>query len=176
MSLREGLARDLTDAARRVRDFHFEPVLEERGEVVEVVGSIARVAGLHNAAADELLVLGNVPSLAFDLQERTIGAVLLGHGAELVAGTPARRTSRVAEAPVGDALLGRVVDPLGRPLDDGPPPRPSGHRPLDRAPPALTERAPVRVPLHTGVAVIDALLPIGRGQRELLLGDRQTGK
>lgn len=176
MKLRDALARDLEAAERRIRDYRFEPALQERGEVIEVVGGVARVRGLPGATADELLLLGDVPALAFDLHGDGIGAVLLGRGEGLVAGTAAHRTARAVETPVGDALLGRVVDPLGRVLDGGPPLRPSGRDPLDRPPPNLTARAPVRTPLHTGVAVIDALLPIGRGQRELLVGDRQTGK
>jgi len=176
MSLREELGQDLAAAEQRLRGYRFDPVLRELGEVVELIGGVARVRGLPHATADELLVLAGVPALAFDLREDGIGAVLLARGAGLVAGGRARRTFRVAEAPIGDTLLGRVVGPLGRVLDDGPPLRPSGWAALDRPPPELTERAPVRRALHTGVAVIDALLPIGRGQRELLVGDRQTGK
>lgn len=176
MSTIERLERDLGSAARRLSAYRFSPVLEELGEVAQVAGGTARIHGLPAAGSEELLMLGDVPALAFDLQQEAIGAVLLGRGDNVTAGSRARRTGRVAEVKVGDALLGRVVDALGHPLDGRPPPRLRETRKLEQPPPGLTERSPIRTPLHTGVAVIDALLPIGRGQRELIVGDRQAGK
>ncbi len=137
----------------------------------------ARVRGLPKVRADELVrFAGDLLGLAFNLDPEEIGVVLLGAGRGLKAGDLVHRTGRLADAPVGPELLGRVLDPLGRPLDDSGPLRVAERWPVERPAPPILNRAPVTRPLQTGIKVIDAILPIGRGQRELILGDRQTGK
>jgi F-type H+-transporting ATPase subunit alpha len=138
---------------------------------------IATVAGLPGAGYDELLeFVGGVFGIAFNLDEDEIGVVLLGDYAHLQAGDEVKRTGRVMDVPVGGSLLGRVVDPLGRVLDGRGEVASEERLPIERPAAAIMDRAPVTVPLQTGFKVIDALIPIGRGQRELILGDRQTGK
>ncbi|MBE0603798.1 MAG: F0F1 ATP synthase subunit alpha, partial [Deltaproteobacteria bacterium] len=149
----------------------------EAGTVTSVSTGIARVSGLPGVGSDELLKFpGDVFGIAFNVDEDEIGVVLLGGYWRLNAGDEVERTGRVMDVPVGDGLLGRVVDPLGRPLDDHGPVAADGRLPIERPAPHIMDRAPVTVPLQTGLKVIDALIPIGRGQRELILGDRQTGK
>ena len=126
---------------------------------------------------EELLEFpGGVFGIAFNVDEDEIGVVLLGEYWHLHAGDEVERTGRVMDVAVGDGLLGRVIDPLGRPLDGNGPVAASERLPIERPAPPIMDRAPVTVPLQTGLKVIDALIPIGRGQRELILGDRQTGK
>ena len=153
----------------------FEP--REIGTVIDVSTGIARVSGLPNVGFEELLEFpGGVFGIAFNLDEDEVGVVLLGDYAHLQAGAEVGRTGRVMDIGVGDELLGRVVDPLGRALD-GLGPIDTGVRlPVERSAAAIMDRAPVTVPLQTGLTVVDALIPIGRGQRELILGDRRTGK
>lgn len=157
----------------------FTPTLgmRETGVVTQVATGIAHVRGLPGAGYDELLLFpGDMFGLAFNLDEDEIGVVLLGDHARLQAGAEVRRTGRVMDIAVGDGLLGRVIDPLGRPLD-GRAPLAAGKRlPIERPAPPIMDRAPVSVPLQSGLKVVDALIPIGRGQRELIVGDRQTGK
>ena len=154
---------------------HFAP--QEVGTITTVSTGIAKVSGLPNAGFEELLEFpGGVFGIAFNLDEEEIGVVLLGDYWNLHAGDEVKRTGRVMDVGVGDGLLGRVIDPLGRALDGNGPVTTSERRPIERPAPAIMERAPVIVPLQTGLTVIDALIPIGRGQRELILGDRQTGK
>lgn len=158
---------------------HFTPQLElqEVGTITTVSTGIATVAGLPGAGYDELLeFVGGVSGIAFNLDEDEIGVVLLGDYAHLQAGDEVRRTGRLMDVPVGDGLLGRVVDPLGRALDGGGEVACEQRFPIERPAARIMDRAPVTVPLQTGLKVIDALIPIGRGQRELILGDRQTGK
>lgn len=146
--------------------------------IVKFVGyGIARVAGLFGAQAEELVIFANdLPGMVFNLDAGEVGVVLLGESSGLRAGSEVVRTERVIDVPVGPALLGRVVDATGRPLDDLGPIRTTQRRPIEQPAPPIMQRAPVTVPMQTGIKVIDALLPIGRGQRELILGDRQTGK
>jgi len=155
------------------------PVLEPReiGVITTVSTAIAQVSGLPGVGFDELVILaGEVFGIAFNVDADEVGVVLLGDYARLHTGDEVLRTGRVMDVGVGDALLGRIIDPLGRPLDGGAPPR-TGHRlPVERPAAPIMDRAAVTVPLQTGLKVIDALIPIGRGQRELILGDRQTGK
>jgi F-type H+-transporting ATPase subunit alpha len=154
-----------------------ELVLRRVGHVASVGHGIARVRGLRSVRADELLHFpGGLSGIATDVLEREVGVVLLGAEAGLRMGSEVRRTGRVLSVPVGEALLGRVLDPLGRPLDGEREPHTTEQYPVEREAPAILDRDPVRVPLETGLKVVDALLPIGRGQRELILGDRQTGK
>lgn len=150
---------------------------QEIGTITRVSTGIARVSGLPNVGSDELLKFsGDVYGIAFNLDEGDIGVVLLGDYANLHAGDRVERTNRVMDVPVGDGLLGRVIDPLGRPLDDKGALASSARLPIERPAAAIMDRAPVSVPLQTGLKVIDALIPVGRGQRELILGDRRTGK
>jgi F-type H+-transporting ATPase subunit alpha len=149
----------------------------EVGEVARVTSGIARVRGLPGVRAEELLRFrGGLLGIAASLEPAGVGVILLGDGARLRAGDEARRTGRVIDVPVGPALLGRVVDAMGHPLDERGRVEAVERRPIERDAPAILDRAPVAVPLQTGLKVVDALVPIGRGQRELIVGDRQTGK
>jgi len=151
--------------------------LREVGVIESIATGIARVSGLDSAGFEELLEFpGDVFGIAFDLDENGIGVVLLGNFARLQVGDEVRRTGRVMDVGVGDELIGRVVDPLLRPLDGQAPVTCSKRLPLERAAAPIMDRSPVTVPLQTGLKVVDALIPVGRGQRELILGDRQTGK
>jgi len=160
----------------------FAPALVPRevGTITQVTTGIARVSGLPGAGFEELLSFpGGLAGIAFNVDEHELGVVLLGEYWHLQAGGEVRRTGRVMDVAVGPALLGRVIDPLGRPLDGlGPIDAVNGttRLPIERPAPAIMDRAAVDAPLQTGLKVIDALIPIGRGQRELILGDRQTGK
>ena len=153
------------------------PRLDEVGRVIQVGDGVATVAGLPNARLDELLLFeGNVSGLVVDLASDSIGCVLLGDSTSIAAGSLVHGSGEVARVPVGDALLGRVVDALGTPLDGGPAIQAESYLPVERAAPAIVDRALVDRPLSTGILVIDATVPIGRGQRELIIGDRATGK
>jgi len=157
----------------------FTPQLTPRevGKVISVATGIARVSGLPGVGFEELVKFpGDVLGIAFNVDEDEIGVVLLGEYQDLHEGDEVERTGRVMDVAVGDGLLGRVIDPLGRPLDANGPVAASKRMPIERPAPPIMDRAPVTVPLQTGLMVIDALIPIGRGQRELILGDRQTGK
>jgi F-type H+-transporting ATPase subunit alpha len=157
----------------------FAPQLTPRevGAVVSVATGIARVSGLPSVGFEELVRFpGDVLGIAFNVDEDEIGVVLLGEYSQLHTGDEVERTGRVMDVVVGDELLGRVIDPLGRPLDGNGPVVAGERLPIERPAAAIMDRAAVTVPLQTGLTVIDALIPIGRGQRELILGDRQTGK
>jgi F-type H+-transporting ATPase subunit alpha len=157
----------------------FTPQLTPRevGAITSVSTGIARVSGLPSVGSDELLEFpGGVFGIAFNVDENEIGVVLLGEYWHLHAGDEVERTRRVMDVAVGEGLLGRVIDPLGRPLDDNGPVTAGKRLPIERPAPSIMDRAPVSMPLQTGLTVVDALIPIGRGQRELILGDRQTGK
>jgi len=147
------------------------------GTVVEVGDGIAQIYGLSGALSSELLEFpGGVMGMALNLEEETVGAVILGDATHIKEGDTVKTTGRVVEVPVGQALLGRVVDPLGRPLDDKGPITASATRPVERIAPGVITRQRVDTPVQTGIKAIDALIPIGRGQRGLIIGDRQTGK
>jgi F-type H+-transporting ATPase subunit alpha len=149
----------------------------EVGTITSVATGIARVSGLPSVGFEELVKFpGGVFGIAFNVDEDEIGVVLLGEYWHLHAGDEVERTGRVMDVAVGDGLLGRVVDPLGQPLDGDGPVASSERLPIERPAAPIMDRAPVIVPIQTGLKVIDALIPIGRGQRELILGDRQTGK
>ena len=157
----------------------FEPRLKLReiGIITSVATGIAKVSGLPGVGFDELLKFpGDMYGIAFNIDEEEIGVVLLGDFVNLQAGDEVERTGRVMDVAVGDELLGRVIDPLGRPLDGNGPVSAKERLPIERPAVAIMDRAPVTVPLQTGLKVVDALIPIGRGQRELIVGDRQTGK
>jgi len=150
---------------------------QEIGIIASVATAIAKVSGLPSAGYDELLQFpGDLLGIAFNIDEDEIGVVLLGDYSHLRAGDKVERTGRVMDIAVGNELLGRVIDPLGRPLDDKDAIDCSTRLPIERPAPAIMDRAPVNAPLQTGLKVIDALIPVGRGQRELILGDHQTGK
>jgi F-type H+-transporting ATPase subunit alpha len=157
----------------------FTPRLVERevGVITSVATGIARIAGLPSVGSEELIAFpGGLLGIAFNVDAHEVGVVLLGDYWHLRAGDEVERTGRVLDVPVGDALLGRVVNPLGKPLDDAGPLRSTERLPVERPARPIMDRAPVTVPLASGLKVVDALIPIGRGQRELILGDRQTGK
>ncbi|HYE02791.1 MAG TPA: F0F1 ATP synthase subunit alpha, partial [Phycisphaerales bacterium] len=165
---------------QEIAQFHAELEVSEVGRVVEVGDGIARVYGLSKAMAAEMLEFqtstGAVMGQVFNLEEDTVGAVIYGNYLSVKEGDVVRSTGRLLDVPVGEALLGRVVDPLGRPLDDAGPIQASEFRKVDIIAPGIAERQPVHEPLQTGIKAIDAMIPIGRGQRELIIGDRKTGK
>jgi F-type H+/Na+-transporting ATPase subunit alpha len=162
---------------QRIEQFDVETDLSEVGTVLQVGDGIARVHGLENAVALEMLEFEHgVVGIAFNLEEDNVGAALFGEWEHVGEGEPVRRSGEVASVPVGDALLGRVVDPLGNPLDGGPPIETSERRPLEFKAPGVIERQPVKEPLQTGIKAIDSMTNVGRGQRELIIGDRGTGK
>lgn len=162
---------------RRLADTPLAPELEHIGRVLQVGDGVAMVAGLPRARLDELLVFeGAVRGLAVDLGEDAIGCVLLGNTAGIPAGSIVRGTGEVASVPVGEGLLGRVVDALGNPLDGKGAIEGTRFAPVEQPAPAIVDRALVTRPLATGLLVIDAMIPLGRGQRELIIGNRETGK
>ena len=161
----------------RIKEFDVETDLSEVGTVLQVGDGIARIHGLENCIALERLELEHgVIGIAFNLEEDNVGAALFGEWSHVREGEPVRRTGEVMSVPVGDGLLGRVVDPLGNPLDGLGPIESTERRPLEFKAPGVVSRQPVKEPLQTGLKAIDSMIPIGRGQRELIIGDRSTGK
>lgn len=151
--------------------------LTDVGTVVTVGDGIAHVHGLENCMSGELLEFpGGVYGMAQNLEEDLVGVVILGSDQDIREGDTVKRTNRIVEVPVGEAMLGRVVDALGKPIDGKGPIHTTESRPIESPAPGIIERAPVNVPLQTGIKAIDSMIPIGRGQRELIIGDRQTGK
>src|SRR5271154_3378586 len=151
--------------------------VDEVGSIISVGDGIARIHGLEKAMAGEMLAFPhNVFGIALNLEEEQVGAVLLGESSELKEGDTVRRTNTIMSVPAGQELVGRVVNPLGEPVDDKGPIATKLRNPLERLAPGVLDRQPVREPLQTGIKAIDAMIPIGRGQRELIIGDRQTGK
>src|ERR1700691_5664788 len=151
--------------------------LTEVGTVLSVGDGIVRVHGLENAMSFEMLDLPHdVVGLALNLESDNVGAVLFGDWEKIVEGDTVKRTGRLLEIPVGDGLLGRIVSPLGRPLDGRGEVRTTETRPAEFKAPGVVQRQPVLEPMQTGLKAIDSMIPIGRGQRELIIGDRQTGK
>ncbi len=173
------ISSDDIDKALRKRLEGFTPSMSaaQVGRIVEVGDGIARVSGLPDAAVNELLEFeGGIVGLALNLDEESIGAVILGDVTHIQEGQPVRATGRILSVPVGDGLLGRVVDALGQPIDGKGPVNTDETRRLEVQAPGITGRQPVKEPLQTGIKAIDAMVPIGRGQRELIIGDRKTGK
>jgi F-type H+-transporting ATPase subunit alpha len=167
----------LAPAEAALEDYRPRLASEEIGTVTRLAAGIAEVTGFSDVRDQELIAFdGGLFGFAANLACDHVGVVMLGDATALRVGDTARRTRRVLDVPVGDALLGRVVDALGRPLDESGAPATSERWPVERPAPAIMARAPVEVPLQTGVKAIDAAIPIGRGQRELIVGDRQTGK
>ncbi len=169
---------EITEALRRhVESITPEVTREEIGRVVTVGEGVATVEGLPSAMANELLLFeSGAEGIAFNLDVREIGCVILGDAAEIEEGQEVRRTGNILSVPVGDGFLGRVIDPLGRPMDGLGDVEPEGRRNLEVQAPSVVERQPVKEPLYTGIKAIDAMTAIGRGQRQLIIGDRQTGK
>ncbi len=162
---------------RQLTGFEKETDIYEVGTVLQVGDGVARVYGLTNVMASELVEFPNgVVGMVLNLEEDNVGCVLFGEDSLVKEGDQARRTGRIASVPVGEALIGRVVDPLGRPMDGKGPIKESALYPIERKALGVIDRQPVTEPLQTGIKAIDALIPIGRGQRELIIGDRQTGK
>jgi F-type H+-transporting ATPase subunit alpha len=162
---------------REIQAFEQKLQISEVGTVIEVGDGIARVYGLQNAMAGELLEFENgTMGQVFNLEEESIGAVIFGNYLEIKEGDTVKSTGRLLESPVGDAVIGRVVNPLGQPMDGGPPIPLTETRKMDIVAPGIAERQPVKEPLQTGIKAIDSMIPIGRGQRELIIGDRKTGK
>lgn len=176
-SLRQIYERAFAGIGRSLDSFTPQLNPREVGTITSVSIGIAKVSGLPSVGYDELVKFpGDLFGIAFNVDAEEIGVVLLEDCQHLHAGDDVERTGRVTDVPVGDGLIGRVIDPLGRPLDGQGPVISSERLPIERPAPSIMDRAPVSVPLQTGLVVIDALVPIGRGQRELILGDRQTGK
>jgi F-type H+-transporting ATPase subunit alpha len=171
-------ADEITSIIRdQIENFDRSVSVSEVGTVISVGDGVARIHGLDNVMAGELLSLPHeVAGLALNLEEDQVSAVLLGDYTKIEEGDIVKRTRRIMSVPVGEALVGRVVDPLGRPLDDRGPIHTEEFNPVERLAPGVVDRLPVREPLQTGIKAIDAMIPIGRGQRELIIGDRQTGK
>ncbi len=172
------ITQDIAAALREQIDA-FVPTLEavEVGRVIEVGDGIARIEGLANIQFSELVEFANgVLGIAFNLEADNVGVIIMGEYTDIQEGDEVRGTGRVASVPVGDALIGRVVDALGRPVDGKGSLRFESYRPIERIAPGVVERRNVYRPVQTGIKAIDAMIPIGRGQRELIIGDRQTGK
>ncbi|MFH0948685.1 MAG: F0F1 ATP synthase subunit alpha [Elusimicrobiota bacterium] len=169
---------EITEALKsRIASFKKDISIDETGIVISVVDGIARVVGLANTFVNELIEFPNgVLGLALNLTDEEIGCVLFGDEKLIKQGDAAKRTKRIMEVPVGDELIGRIIDPLGHSLDGNENPKCLSKRPVEIIAPGIAERQPVKVPLQTGLKAIDSMIPIGRGQRELIIGDRQTGK
>ena len=149
----------------------------ETGSVISVGDGIARIYGLENVMAGELIEFkGGVSGIALNLEEEDVGSVLLGDYEGIKEGDEVRRSGRIMSVPVGEGMIGRVVDALGQPIDDKGPIEAKAYNHIERIAPGVVDRQPVKEPLQTGIKAIDAMIPIGRGQRELVIGDRQTGK
>lgn len=162
---------------KQIEQFEQKVQVSDTGIVLSVGDGIARIHGLDNAMAGELVEFSNgVYGMALNLEEDNVGIVVLGSVEGIQEGDEVKRTGRIVEVPVGDALLGRVVNPLGQPIDGKGPIETTTFRPVESRAPGVIERKSVHEPLQTGIKAIDAMIPIGRGQRELIIGDRQTGK
>src|SRR5512133_176254 len=161
----------------QIENYETRIAVDEVGTVISLGDGIARVHGLDKVMAGELLALPHgVAGIAMNLEEDQVGVVLLGEYTEIKEGDEVKRTGRIASVPVGEALIGRVVNALGQPIDDKGPINTTQFLPVERIAPGVIDRQPVREPMATGLKAIDAMIPIGRGQRELIIGDRQTGK
>src|SRR5215203_4021817 len=162
---------------KEIANFDQQVGVSEVGTVIEVGDGIARIYGLRGAMAGELLEFQNgTMGQVFNLEEDSIGAVIFGDYLTIKEGDTVKSTGRLLEVPVGDAVIGRVLNPLGQPMDGGPAVASSETRKMDIVAPGIAERQPVKEPLQTGIKAIDSMIPIGRGQRELIIGDRKTGK
>ena len=166
-----------SDLERRIQSFDPQISVSDIGTVVEAGDGIARVQGLANVESQELVEFANgVMGTAFNLEKDSVGVIIMGEYTGITEGMTVRGTGRIASVPVGDALIGRVVNALGQPIDGKGPITTTSFRPIDRIAPGVVQRQDVDTPVQTGIKSIDAMIPIGRGQRELIIGDRQTGK
>jgi len=162
---------------RQIEEFGGDLTMVDVGTVTEVGDGIARIHGLRGVKYTELLSFpGDVIGMAMNLEEDAVGAVILGDDSRIKEGDEVRSTGSVAEVPVGDELIGRTVDALGRPIDGKGPISTKNRRAVERVAPDVASRQAVNVPVQTGIKAVDAMIPIGRGQRELIIGDRSTGK
>ncbi len=162
---------------KQIESFETTVELEEVGEVVQVGDGIARVYGLEKVMAGELVSFpGDLYGMALNLEEDNVGCVLFGEDTHVKEGDTAKRTGRIMQVPVGEAMLGRVISPLGQPIDGKGPIKTEEFQPIEKKALGVVQRQPVKEPLQTGLKAIDSMIPIGRGQRELIIGDRQTGK
>ena len=172
------LIRQITeDLHRQIQDFEPQIGVSDVGSVMDAGDGIARLRGLANIRSQELVQFASgVMGIAFNLEKEYVGVIVMGDYADITEGMTARGTGRIASVPVGDALIGRVVGALGQPIDGKGPIAATGFRPIDRIAPGVVQRQDVDTPVQTGIKPIDTMIPIGRGQRELIIGDRQTGK
>src|SRR5829696_59564 len=163
---------------RQINEFGGRTDVRETGQVLEVGDGIARVFGLSDVMAGELIDFpeANVKGLAFNLEENSVSVIVLGDYLKITEGMEARTTGQLLSVPVGEAMIGRVVDPLGNPIDGKGPIITDKRRLVEFNAPGIVDRQPVKTPLQTGIKAIDSMTPIGRGQRELIIGDRKTGK
>jgi len=165
------------DLQKQIDDFYPRIDISDVGTVLEAGDGIARVRGLAKVKAQELVQFANgVPGIAFNLERNSLGVIIMGDYTRIAEGLTVRGTGRIMSVPVGDSLIGRVVNPLGVPVDGKGSITTTEYRPVERIAPGVIERQDVDVPVQTGIKAIDAMIPIGRGQRELIIGDRQTGK
>jgi F-type H+-transporting ATPase subunit alpha len=165
------------DLQRQIQGFEPQIEVGDIGSVVEAGDGIARLQGLPGVRSQELVQFANgMMGIAFNLEKDTVGVIIMGEYANIIEGMTARATGRIASVPVGDALIGRVVNALGQPIDGKGPIAASSFRPIERIAPGVVQRQDVDTPVQTGIKTIDAMIPVGRGQRELIIGDRQTGK
>src|SRR5512139_1209343 len=165
------------DLQKQIAGFEPELSVSDIGTVTEAGDGIARVHGLANVKAQELVQFANgVMGTAFNLEKESVGVIIMGDYGGIVEGMTVRGTGRIASVPVGDALIGRVVNALGEPIDGKGPIAATDFRPIERIAPGVVQRQDVDTPVQTGIKTIDAMIPVGRGQRELIIGDRQTGK
>ena len=166
-----------SDLKKQIDTFEHEVSVSDVGSVTEAGDGIARVSGLANVRAQELVQFQNgVMGIAFNLERNSVGVIIMGDYTEIAEGMSVRSTGRIASVPVGDGLIGRVVNALGEPVDGKGPLKFTGYRPIERIAPGVVQRQDVDTPVQTGIKAIDTMIPIGRGQRELIIGDRQTGK
>ena len=172
------LSKEIKDAIEKLKN---RPEIENVGVVTRVGDGIAWIYGLSNCGYNEMIDIetdkgGSVSAFAFNLGENEIGAVLIGSDVKVKAGANVKLSGKILEIPVGDELIGRIVDPMGNPLDGGPAIKTKTMSPVERNAPGVLARKSVNEPMMTGLVAIDAMVPVGRGQRELIIGDRQTGK
>src|SRR6202044_3751250 len=171
-------ANEITELIRQqIENYESKIAVDEIGTIITLGDGIARVYGLDKVMAGELLSFPhNIAGIAMNLEEDQVGVVILGDYAELKEGDEVKRTGKIMSVPVGEAMIGRVVNALGQPIDDKGPINATEYLPVERLAPGVISRQSVREPMATGIKAIDTMIPIGRGQRELLIGDRQTGK
>src|SRR5437764_8066387 len=171
-------ADEITELLRQqIENFDQRIQVDEVGTVISLGDGIARIHGLDKVMAGELIEFPhNIAGIAMNLEEDQVGAVLMGEYTEIKEGDEVRRTGRIMSVPVGDVMIGRVVNALGEAIDDKGPISAKQYIPIERIAPGFIDRQPVREPMATGLKAIDSMIPIGRGQRELIIGDRQTGK